>query len=104
MRDRLHFIVTCQCHDTPEFAHDAYQLLRQSVLVDAPEEIPEINKENEIVELVGQLGELPNKDANKAVQAVVASEKFAIYAHIRDTGEVVEIWNLLTGRRIPWAS
>lgn len=100
----MHLIVTCQCHDTPEFAEESYRLLRQSVLAESPESISTISKENEIIKTVRDLSMLPNKSANKSLQAVIGSEKFAVYMEIKPSGQVVQIWNLLTGRRIPWVS
>lgn len=102
--DNVHIIVTCQCHDTPQFAESSYELLRHSVLEDSPEAIQVISKESEIIDIVKELSMLPNKSANKTLQAVIASEKFAVYMEIKPSGQVVQIWNLLTGKRMPWVS
>lgn len=104
MEDNIHLIVTCQCHDTPQFAEDAYKLLHGSVLNDSPETVQIVSKESQIIDLVKDFSMLPNKTANKTLQAVVASEKFAIYMEAKPSGQVVQVWNLLTGRRMPWVS
>lgn len=100
----LHFLVTCECHDTPEFAETAYKMLHNTILTDEPESMEAIHKEKEVVHLINQLAELPDKSASKALQAVVTSEKFAVYMVIENTGAIKELWNILTGRRIPWVS
>lgn len=98
----LHFLVSCECHDTPEFAQNAYKLLCETILVDEPKDIEVIHKENEVVTLINQLADLPDKSASKALQAIVGSEKFAVYMVIDSSGKIEQLWNILTGRRIPW--
>lgn len=100
----LHFLVSCECHDTPDFTQMAYKILCDSILKEEPKNLEVIHKEKDVVGLVNQLADLPDKSANKALQAIINSDKFAVYMVIDSTGAIKQLWNILTGRKIPWVS
>lgn len=102
-QENISAIVCCQCNDTPDFAKSAYRLLVHSHVIDDDEDITVVSSDKDRESLLKVLSKLPSQDAYKAVTAVASGDKFAVYMRMCSDGSIDMVWNLLTGRRIPWA-
>lgn len=88
------YIVCCQCGDTPAFSRDAFKLLFPK------EKVPEVQLQPSLYNFLPTLKRDGNFYNYVKDNLISAKAKYSYYFEVAENGDVVQQWNLLTGKKV----
>lgn len=87
------YIATCQCKDMPDFARDAFRLLRPH------DPVPEVYSNTDMITVLSN--RYIDSEFQKYLKGLARSkERFAYLFDVTPDGDIISVTNLKTGARV----
>lgn len=87
------YIICCMCGDTPAFSRDAYKLLFPNT------PMPQVELQPTLYNFLPSLKRDGNFYNYVKDHLINEKAKYSYYFEVAENGDIVDQWNLLTGKR-----